>query len=153
MPQPGDYGCVSTNGRIGRIIRLFLRSKVNHVFIYIGGGKIIEARPSGAAVSDIHYSSITWSTEKLTQRKRTKISVSAALLVGTPYGFLDIFFLWLKTLGVTLPYVSNWVLRDDRMICSQLVAHCYAKAGITLVDKPENEVTPKDLYERARDAI
>ena len=150
LPQRGDYGCVHTPGFVGKLIRYFLHSKVNHAFVYIGEGKIVEANPTGAAVGYLtQYTDITWSREKLTKAQRTAICSRAKSLVGTPYGFLDIFFLWLDLLGIKLNFVANWVKRSDRMICSQLVAACYDVANAKLSEKPPYEVTPRDLYERA----
>jgi len=152
LPQRGDYGCVHTPGFVGKLIRYFLRSKVNHAFVYIGEGKIVEANPTGAAIGYItQYTDITWSRENLTKAQRTAICSIAKSSIGTPYGFLDIFFLWLDLLGIKVKFVANWVKRSDRMICSQLVAHCYIKANHRLCNKPEYEVTPQDLYERAID--
>jgi hypothetical protein len=150
MPKTGDYGCVHTPGFIGKMIRLFLHSKVNHAFIYIGKGQIVEARPKGATLSKANkYTNVLWSNENLSKEERDIIANRALVLIGTPYGFFDIFFLWLKTIGVNLPFVENWISREDEMICSQLVTDCYKHAGISLSNKPENEVTPQDLYLRA----
>lgn len=152
-PHIGDYGLVHTNGLIGKLIRIFLRSKVNHAFIYIGDGLIVEARPIGATASQLKKyqdKSITWSSEKFVYHdQRWEVAERAKRLIGTPYDFLDILFLWLHNLGVTLHFVNKWVQRDDRMICSQLVADCYAHVGLPLSDKHPSEVTPKDLYKRA----
>jgi len=153
QPQLGDYGCVHTPGFVGKLIRFFLKSKVNHAFVYIGDGNIVEANPTGAAISPLsNYDNVTWSHEKLTKEQRTAICSVAQSLVGTPYGFLDIFFLWLDLLGIQLNFVANWVKRSDRMICSQLVAYCYRTAHANLCDKPDYEVTPDDLYRRALNA-
>lgn len=150
MPDLGDYGCVHTPGFVGKLIRIFLRSRVNHAFIYIGDNKVVEARPSGAGVADLsEYSDITWGREELSKAQRKVIVGVAKDLIGTPYGFLDIFFLWAKELGVHLKFVESWVKRGDRMICSQLVAYCYKEANHILCDEPDYDVTPKDLYERA----
>jgi uncharacterized protein YycO len=151
-PRIGDYGLVHTNGLIGTLIRIFLRSKVNHAFIYIGDDLIVEARPIGATASQLRKypkENITWSSERFPYpNQKWDVVDRAKELIGTPYDFLDILFLWLHNLGITLPFVNNWVKRDDRMICSQLVAECYAHAGLKLSGKHPSEVTPRDLYER-----
>jgi uncharacterized protein YycO len=148
----GAFGCVKTYGKVGLTIRFFLKSKVNHAFIYIGKGKIVEAMPQGAIISDLSkysHKDITWSNVELTQEQRRTIRFRALSLVGTGYGFLDIFFLWAKLLGVHFSFLENRIKGDDRMICSQLVADCYARAGIKLSNKPAYMVTPKDLYDIA----
>lgn len=150
-PRSGDFGCVTTYGKIGFTIRFFLKSKVNHSFIYIGKGKIVEAMPGGAVISNLSkysHKDITWSNVPFTseQMQRRAIRFRALSLVGTGYGFLDIFFLWAKILGVRFSFLENWIKSDNRMICSQLVAECYERAGIKLLDKPTYMVTPKDLY-------
>ena len=53
MPAPGDFCVVATNGIMARLIRLVTRSTVNHAFILVAPGRIIEAKPAGAAESNL----------------------------------------------------------------------------------------------------
>ena len=52
-PIAGDYFVVKTHGLAGMLIRIGTFSEWNHAGIYIGDGKIIEARPQGVTISDL----------------------------------------------------------------------------------------------------
>lgn len=152
-PCPGDFGVVKTNGIIGRLIRVGTTSRWNHAFIYIGGGQIVEANPTGVEISPVtKYSSIAWNRhEELSDELRASIVALVKDEVGKPYAFVDIAALVLRILG--LRFVSdNWLWRKlaskKSWFCSELVSGCYRKAGITLINKKDDLVTPGDLAER-----
>lgn len=152
-PRPGDYGVVKTNGWIGFLIRLGTMSRWNHTFIYIGDGKIIEANPTGVAISPVtKYPLIAWNQhEKLTAKQRKRIVKEAQHLVGHVYGFLDILNLVLRILGLRVlanTSLLNKMAERYGVICSELVALSYEAATVKLVNKPANIVTPGDLAER-----
>lgn len=138
MYMPGDYCCVDiTTGNIaGRImdsaIRRFTNSQYNHAFIIVSeDGDIVEAQPRGAALGNIsRYDGERkiFSATNLTGEQREKIVETAISCVGIPYGFLDIAYLGLASAGINWNWLLNQVLREDRMICSQLVAYCGASA-------------------------
>jgi len=152
-PRPGDYGVVKTSGLVGRLIRVGTSSRWNHAVIYVGDGKIVEANPTGVALSDVsEYPIIAWNQHEgsLDQTKRDQIVAYAKTLVGKPYGFFDIAVIFFRILGLRLPPQKLWNSLAKRMgyICSELVAECYAKAEFELSHKPNNLVTPGDLAER-----
>jgi hypothetical protein len=151
-PKPGDYGVVKTSGIVGRLIRLGTTSRWNHVVICINPTTLVEANPTGVAVSQINkYKVIAWNQhEILTDSQRKTIVEHAQSLVGKPYGFFDIFVIFLRILGLRLPPQKLWNNLSKRMgyICSELAAECYSKAGFELINKPVNLVTPGDLAER-----
>ena len=151
-PKPGDFGVVKTNGLAARLIQLGTASRWNHAFIYIGGGVIAEARPKEGLVlkSVSQYKKIAWNQhQELTSKQRDKILDKAHSLLGTSYGFIDIFVLGLRILG--LKFLTGKLLEKMCMaqgiICSEYVAICYQAAGIDLVNKAEYLVTPGDLAE------
>lgn len=152
-PRPGDFGVVKTDGFIGLLIRVGTTSRWNHAFIYIGEGNIVEANPTGVEISPVtKYPHIAWNHhEEIDDQSRGKIVQLAKAEVGKPYAFIDIAALALRILG--LRFVSdNWLWRKlaskRSWFCSELVSGCYRKAGITLVNKKDDLVTPGDLAER-----
>jgi len=152
-PRPGDYGVVKTTGFFGKLIRLGTMSRWNHAFICIDEHLVVEANPTGVSISPVSkYPLIAWNQhEKLTTKQRETIVEAAVNLVGRPYGFFDIFVLALRILG--LKVLANTSLMERAamrygVICSELVALTYDRAGIGLVNKPDNLVTPGDLAER-----
>lgn len=156
MPKPGDFGLVSIKGGVGFLIRVgqFLNGDgfrdYEHAFIYVGDGKIVEAEPGGALISDLaEYDgrSIIWSTDliPLTDEQRALIVQSALAQEGTPYSFLDYLAIALYRLGIKHPGVAKRVESSKHLICSQLVALDYEHAGIPVTDLPPYLVTPGKL--------
>lgn len=155
---PGDYVCVDIiRGGLparlmGSAIRYATHSKYTHAFIITTeDGEIIEARPEGAAknhISEYKNMPMFFSTTDLTHQQREGIVSTALSLVGTPYGFLDIGYIGLATAGIEWEWLLDEVKREDRMICSQLVAHCGISHGVRqwLCGKSCDQlVTPADL--------
>jgi hypothetical protein len=152
QPQPGDYGIVKTNGIIGRLIRIGTTSRWNHAFIYVGEGVIVEANPTGVALSPVaKYPRIAWNHhEELTDEQRKIIVDTAVDQVGLPYDFMDIVALLLRIFGLKVPIYKLFkvLARRKSWFCSELVTHCYNKANLKLINSPEYLVTPGDLAER-----
>jgi hypothetical protein len=146
VPEPGDYACVQipwvrfhgikVPNLVGYTIRLFTWSKYDHVFVYVGDGQIVEAQPKGARVSllsEYNGDQLEWSHDDLTAEQRTEICAVALgyAVAKVPYGFLDIAYLGLARLGFRPAWLLSQVEREDRLICSQLVALCGVRAGVT----------------------
>jgi uncharacterized protein YycO len=152
-PRPGDFGVVKTNGIIGRLIRVGTASRWNHAFIYVGDGTIVEANPTGVAISPVtKYPHIAWNQhDQLTDETREKIVDIAFKEVGKPYAFLDIASLFFRIIGLRFikPNVF-WkrLSQQESWFCSELVAYCYRISGLTLINKKDDLVTPGDLAER-----
>jgi cell wall-associated NlpC family hydrolase len=147
-PALGDFGVVRTGGTAAKLIRFGTRSTVNHAFVYIGGGCIVEAQPGGAVVSSADkYPLAVWAG-----REQPQAAHHARQLVGTPYGWLDIAALSLACAGIgdepNNP-IAQIVERDNRLICSQLVDRAYLLAGVHLFDdgRLSGQVTPGDLLD------
>lgn len=153
QPRPGDYGVVKTSGVVAKLIRLGTLSRWNHAFIYIGDGRIVEARPTGVTISTAdQYEVLAYNQHEhaITDAHREKIVSYALEQVGKPYGFLDIFVIFLRIFGLRVPFPSFWAKLSLRKgyICSELVAETYDKAGFVLINKHTSIVTPGDLAER-----
>jgi len=155
MPNIGDYFVVRTNGWAGWLIRIGTGSKWNHAGIYIGDGKIVEARPIGVTVSELSkYDGmpIIWNTEvdtSLTEEERNRIKHRALDFVKDRYGFWSIINIALKILFLGWFPSLKRAEDENSVICSQLVAWTYSSAAhIKLSKKPHALVTPKDLAYR-----
>ena len=152
QPMTGDFGIIKSHGIAGFAIRLGTMSRWNHAFIYIGDGKIIEARPKeGIVIKEAsQYPKIAWNQHQgLTTQERIQIVEKAHSLLGRPYGFLDIAILGLRIIGFKFlggKMLEKLALRQG-IICSELVAICYNSAKVKVLDKPEYLITPGDLAE------
>lgn len=152
-PRPGDYGVVRTNGWAAKLIQIGTVSRWNHAFIYIGAGLIIEANPTGIAVSPVSkYPKIAWNQhESIDNDTRGKIVAAAHHFVGSPYGFFDIGNLMLRILGLKFlantRFLERLAMRHG-VICSELVSLAYRDSGVDLTGMPDHTVTPGDLAER-----
>lgn len=152
---PGSYGCVRTSGWQAWFIRVGTRSKFNHAFIVMDtAGRIIEADPGGARwahISDYGNDPKVFDDgEQLTLQQRQQVMAKAQVLLGTPYGWLDIVCLAARCLGLRWQWLTRRADDEKAMICSQLVAVCGEAAGVNWLCGREApaEVTPGDLADR-----
>ena len=155
-PKVGDYGTVATNGWEAKVIRFGTNSPVNHAFVYVGNGQVVEAQPGGARIAAaVNYPDTHWSNllerrdlPAVEARTRSLIAQEALSLIGTPYGWPDIAALVLHYLGINSKAIDKRIERDDRLICSQLVDRAYQAAGVHLFadGRLTESVTPGDLY-------
>jgi hypothetical protein len=161
-PEPGDFQLAPTGGLGGKLIQFgqWLNgdgfADFEHVRLYVGPsqrqgyGKFIQAEPHGAELAEFPLNLGAWSTGLLGISPDTGavIAMTAYGYRGTPYGFLDYGALAAHRLHIPVPGLKNFMASDKTMICSQLVAQCYLKAGVVLFpgDEP-GDVTPGDLYQ------
>lgn len=159
-PQLGAFGVTPTYGNwrdrlAAGLIRYGTNSPVNHAFLYVGTGKIVEAAPGGARHNDAdaYGDNVTWSNLDLDDTTRAKIVAHAESLIGTPYGWADILAITLAQdrAGRHVNSHTWWVRRINnwrRLICSQLVDVAYQEAGIHLFTdgRLPGLVSPGDLY-------
>jgi cell wall-associated NlpC family hydrolase len=143
LPLPGDIGLCRITGPVGWLIR-FLQwlagggfADVEHAFVYVGDGRIIEAAPGGARETDLaDYADrpIVWSTGRipLTDAQRTAIVTAARSFVGVPYSDVDYAAIAAHRLHLPLPGLRTYVRSSGHMICSQLVDRAYQRAGVQL---------------------
>jgi hypothetical protein len=147
MPVPGDFCCVATNGWQAKVIRLVTRSTVNHAFILVAPGRIIEADPGGAVETNLaNYDGLyqEWSDMDLSPTVRAKIVDAAhgftcikkvdGICVGAPYSWVDDACIGLtRIFGVHVPlWVRNRLGDPKRLECAQLVDMAFADAGVQL---------------------
>lgn len=149
IPEVGAFGVTRTDGWKAWVIRRVTRSTVNHAFIYVGGGNVIEANPAGAGWAPADkYPHAVWSTMDLHGRG-TAIAHAAWALVGTPYSWVDDACIGLADLfGWHVPQaVRSRLSRRTRLMCSQLVDTAYLSAGIHLFPdgRITGDVSPGDL--------
>jgi cell wall-associated NlpC family hydrolase len=140
---------VRTRGFVPWLIRLATRSLLNHAFVFVSDGLIIEAERQGAVHSRAskYGSSAIVTNFPLTTEQAARVATEANKVLGTPYGFLDIAVLGLLSLGLRWKWLQNSAQQSGTLICSQLVDRVYRNAGIHLYDdgRPDGEVTPGDL--------
>ena len=152
-PRPGDFGVVKTNGIVGRLIRVGTASRWNHAFIYVGDGVIVEANPTGVAISPVtKYPKIAWNQhDTISDEIRAEIVEAAFKEVGKPYAFSDIAALFFRIVGLRFirPNVF-WkkLAKKESWFCSELVSYCYRTVDFVLINKKDDLVTPGDLAER-----
>jgi uncharacterized protein YycO len=149
LPPVGSYGVTATGGIAGWFIRLGTFSRYNHAFIVGPAGIIIEATPWGARYGHISlYPRARYNLHTvLPEETREQIWRNAQALLGTKYGWLDISALSLRFFGLKFKWIEKRIQRQDRLICSQLVALAYRRAGVYLFDdgRLPQDVTPGDL--------
>lgn len=156
-PQPGDIGLSYGTAKFSRFVRLAQAligdwAIYSHAFIYLGDGLIIESLPQGATINELSTyepEQVIFAQFGLSREQRSRICEEAIRLEGTPYSKLDF-----VAIGLThycndcwLPrWVRKRVANSGRMICSQLVAESYRRAGIELEPgKDPQDLTPGDL--------
>jgi hypothetical protein len=170
LPEPGTIGLVAISGEVGRLIRMgqyiaehpvkqWFRKDPNptieHAFIYLGDGKILEAEPGGARISDVTEYTATeevyWCTAIAAKYAEflPKVVSNAPHFVDTPYSFLDYFWLAAHRLHIWFPGLKLLIESTHHMICSQLCDWLYDLAGGHLFTdgRWDGDVMPLDLYE------
>lgn len=156
--RPGDIGLVCSSTTLGTFVR-FAQTLVgdwtaySHAFIVLQDGYIIEALPRGAAITRIDQydpRSLVFSNFHLTEGQRSRIVEEAIRLEGTPYSFLDYLLIGLthagKRFNITPKWLRRLVYNSGKMMCSQLCAEAYSRAGLHLSESKEPHLlTPGDL--------
>lgn len=128
---PGCYG-VSHSGEItGELIR----HATGHAFIYVGNGQIVEAAPPAvrAAPAASHPDAVWHVHYPLTDVQRARICIRARALVGGAYEYPAYTGFALKVLKISDEAELDPVFKADHWrVSAELVADCYAYAGIRL---------------------
>lgn len=160
-PQPGDFALTRIKGLTGAFVAAGQAlvgdaAPVQHAFVYVGNGYIVQAMPGGAEKIRLDEASepVIWSTGAfdLTAAERMRICFEARSLVGTPYSFLDYASIALAHWRIRPQWVRDYVAATGHMICSQLVDEVYRRAGVDLFadDRIPGDVTPGDIYKLLR---
>jgi len=154
--QNGDYGLSKTKGLLGFLIsfgQLTIgdASRYQHAFVVVDveNDLVIEARPGGAGYQKLstYEGRAAYSHIPLTDIQRERIVAAAKTCIGVKYNWLDYLALALLHLGIRPKWLTKFVSRKDRMICSQLVDEVYYRARIHLFTDGRfpQDVTPGDL--------
>lgn len=157
LPLPGDFALTRIEGITGRLVAAGQAlvgdaAPVQHAFVYVGHGMVVQAMPSGAEYIPLREASpvVQWSTGHfaLTPEQRETVITEAGWLVGTPYSFLDYGSIALAHYRIRPAWVRDFVADTGHMICSQLVDEVYLRAGVHLFDdgRLPGDVTPGDLW-------
>jgi cell wall-associated NlpC family hydrolase len=162
-PQPGDFGLVGSHPgpwwqRLAEsAIRFGTDSPVDHAFVYVGDGRIVEAVSRVRISMDTGYPDVIWSSGRLGRLtpdpdQRREIVKAALGYCGEAYNMLDIIAIGLaqRRMGSLVDGDEWWVRRlsdNHRLICSQLVDAAYLAAGIHLFTdgRLPGLVSPGDL--------
>jgi len=165
-PQPGDFGLVRIKGRTGAVIRVgqYLNAvrwrtvfdrelwrNIQHAFILVNDGMVVEAEPGGARlvpVDEYAGEKVIWSSWPLFDAERRAIVAQAMNLIGTPYSFLDYASLTARRLHIPVPGLRKYIASTGHMICSQLTDEAYARAKQRMFQDGRwaGDVDPLDLY-------
>ena len=160
--NPGTLFVLRSQGLIPWSIRLLTRSRVNHAGVCLGDGKTVESQAQGAVRLDerpvagnVLYATELWKQiERKSWGRNATIARQAGMLLGTPYGYPDVLaVIWESwrngTTDGKYTRLQKRLMREDRLICSQLVDLACLKAGVHLFDdgRPTGAVTPGDLEE------
>jgi len=154
LPKPGDIGLTSSRAWTGRIVRSLQAlidddSIVTHTFLVLWDGFIIEAEPGGASFNRLtKYPDAHFTNVELTDNQRYLICEEGIKMHGVGYNWLDYVSLGMTHYNVfATEWVRDRVQRSDRMICSQLCAEAYRRAGVELFPdrRLPMDVTPGDL--------
>lgn len=136
LPAPGDIGCVQMLGDAGQLIRLgeWLNGDgfgdIEHCFMYLGDGLIIEAEPGGARITGLdEYDArfIRW--VRCLEDKRIAVAEAARSLQGTPYSFLDYAAIAAHRAHIPAPGLRAHIGATGHLICSQLVDLAARRGG------------------------
>jgi len=156
-PPPGTFGLTTIGGLLGLLISLGQwvigdASRYTHAFVVLDDGTVMEAMPSGARIRSLDHAlmhqpiAFSWAIP-LTAEQRAAIVAEARACERVRYGFSAYLHLALSRLGIRWGWLIRHLERNGRMICSQLVDHVYARAGVQLFDdrRAPFDVTPGDL--------
>ncbi len=159
-PIPGDIGLVKITGTGGRLIRVgqWLAgdgyADFQHAFVYVGDGKLVEAMPGGARITDLdHYTgqgyNIFWL--RCPPQYGDDVAQAAISFHGVPYAWTDYFAIGLHRFHIPAPHLKRFIARRKSMICSQLADAAAERGGwhIFADGRWSGAVTPGDLFKAA----
>lgn len=163
--RPGDIGLVGRQpgeGLLDRFfeenIQWFTDSPVNHAFVYVGGGSIVEAVRRVSVSPASNYTGIEWSTGRLpdvdnASPRQRRLAVDYAIAqVGDSYNIAGLLAvgLYQRRTGHLVRGDEWWVklLNAERAdFCSELVAKAWLAAGVTLFPgQLPVTVSPGEIY-------
>lgn len=136
QPQPGWIGLTRIDGPVGAGIRLGQWadgdgfSVMEHAFVLLGAGLIVEAEPGGARVARLdQYAGRPLAWIPCPPQLQDAVAAQARALVGTPYSFLDYAALATHRLHLPAPGLRPYIADSGHMLCSQLADEAARRAG------------------------
>ncbi len=154
LPKPGDIGLTSSRAWTGRAVRSLQAlidddTIVTHTFLVLYDGFIIEAQPGGAKFNRLDkYPDAQFTDVELTDAERYNICIEGISMHGVGYSWLDYLALGLTHFKIfPADFVRRRVAKSDKLMCSQLCAEAYRRAGVDLFldSRHPMDVTPGDL--------
>lgn len=148
--QPGDLIFDHTHDLFGLLIRKITRSWANHIALYIGDGKVIEANPGGIKINSVNkYLTPILRKVSIFRIKATSIQLydmieNAKEMQDYKYDYFQIIsllFLYITKLHKKVPGFQI----KKFTICSELIDISAEKAGINFTNKFSSNVTPDDI--------
>lgn len=147
-PGPGDIGCVSIKGDVGFLIRLGQAClglgfrNIEHCFVHLGVGRIVEAEPGGAREANLdEYDGRTIVWVRCPDEHRDAVAAAARGLIGTPYAGLD--YVAIAAHRFHIPGFKRIALSTSSMICSTLSVIAARRGGWRLlIPTPAGYVVP-----------
>jgi hypothetical protein len=155
-PQPGDIGLVAISGAGGVAIRFgqWLAgdgwTDYQHVFTYVGDGKIVEAMPGGARMVDLSYrygDPLKIKYLRCPPQYGEDVAQKAISLLGVPYSAADYVAIGLHRFHIPAPHLREYIQNSRHLICSQLADRAAKLGGWQIFNDQrwEGYVTPNDL--------
>lgn len=147
--QKGDVICTtSKKSLISGVIRMGTKSNYSHVLMVYGYGAFIHADSMGVYSYNtqrlIFKSADSVKVLRLKQEYQDKIFDLCENLrseVGKVYGTISALNAWLK-----MDFISRFENASDIQFCSKLIAECFEKCKLKIVDNPK-ECFPKHIAE------
>lgn len=158
----GDLIFVRSSGFVGWGIRFLTQSEINHVAIYLGEGKLIEAQLGSGVkfntldnyLNDKRNYKVYCGT--LSQQVTDKIIEGAIFVADSKinksydlFGQLGIFLkIIINSMGLGFLvkfYGKNIAQNTDAFWCSELVDYAYDTSGFKLTEVDQRYATPQDL--------
>jgi uncharacterized protein YycO len=154
--RAGHYVCVQTPGFLAAIVRKACKSPVDHAFIVIDNGLIVEARLTGVRIGELSeyagHLAFANVAEPMSPADRDKVCAAAELMAARPYNYPAILELALGDLGWHWKLLIRLAGADHAFICSQLVALAGKAAGLDwdcgTLGGNDGQVTPAMLAQR-----
>jgi hypothetical protein len=150
--QAGDIVFFRSSSFIGDVICWLSKSEYSHVGLAVNDTEIVEAdRFILTRKVPLNASNVVVMRAELTEDQQKQIVSIAESLIGRPYDYLGIFFLFIRCLlNLLLPFckltIPNPFNDLNKLWCTELVDEVFNQVGIDLVpSRKHGDVTPADL--------
>ena len=143
-PKPGDILLFSHARGFSRLIPWFTKSRYYHCALYEGGGRVLEARPSGVVRRDISKDpTMVFRIIPMPDGTGCPALDWARDQLGCKYDVMDVVFIILRTYFpcLKIPYVDR-----DSFFCSEIPILGWRHAGLDLFPgRRAQELIPGDF--------